>query len=78
MARRSPRRPAAELGEDEPPREGDAPAATVEPLEPGGEIGESREVAAGGSGLRRRGRAPRTRVVLREQAGGGTGEEGEE
>jgi hypothetical protein len=34
---------------------------TVEPLEPGGEVGETREVGPGGSGLQQPGRAPRTR-----------------
>lgn len=40
---------------------------TLEPLEPGGEVGETREVAAGSSAERLPGRPPKTKVVLHEE-----------
>jgi len=40
---------------------------TVEPIEPGGEVGETREVGPGGSGLQQPGRAPATRTVRRDE-----------
>jgi hypothetical protein len=42
-------------------------AEPIEPVEPGGEVGATREVAAGGSAERLPGRPPRTRVVMHDE-----------
>jgi hypothetical protein len=52
------------------PRQGPGPIGrregedTVEPIEPGGELGETREVGAHSSAARQPGRAPATKVVV--------------
>lgn len=58
------------LEQVEEPLSDRAPLGEAEPLEPGGETGETREVGKGGSVLRQPGRAPLSRVQMHRPGGG--------